>query len=65
MLDSGLLDVRSLPMVANMAAMLGFGADLLSALPDPLGTEAKLARVTCPLLVRLSRRGAVIAAAHV
>ncbi len=60
-LDSGLLDVRALPMVANLAAMMGAsGGDLLSALPDPLGTEAKLARVACPLLVLHSEADEIV-----
>ena len=46
------MDVRALPLVAQLAGMMGGGAaDALRLLPDPLGSLDKLQRVTCPLLV--------------
>jgi hypothetical protein len=58
-LDSGLQDIRALPMVASLATMMNAEA-LLSALPDPLGTAAKLARVVCPLLLLHSATDEII-----
>jgi hypothetical protein len=54
-------DIRSLPMVITMAAMMPNGQDLLRVLPDPMGTLEKLSRVACPLLVR---PGAVALSGH-
>jgi pimeloyl-ACP methyl ester carboxylesterase len=59
-LDSGLVEIRSLPMVAMLAGALPNGAELLRSLPDPLGTVAKLGRVTCPLLILHSTADVVI-----
>jgi len=49
--ESGLMDINSLPMVQQMSFMLPGGPALLTHLPDPLGTLDKLERVTIPALV--------------
>ena len=59
--DSGLMDVRALPLVAQLAGMLGPGAaDALRLLPDPLASLDKLRRVTCPLLVLHSEADEIV-----
>ena len=58
--DSGLLDIRSLPMVAQMAAMMGIGKEMLGALPDPLSSERKLRGIAAPLLVLHSEADEII-----
>ena len=50
-IESGLMDIKGLPMVMQMSFMLPGGPDLLKNLPDPLGTLAKLKDVKLPLLV--------------
>ena len=50
-IESGLMDIKSLPMVMQMSFMLPGGPALLQNLPDPLGTLGKLGEVTIPLLV--------------
>ena len=55
------MDVRALPLVAQMAAMMGDGAaDALRTLPDPLGSLDKLRRITCPLLVLHSEADEIV-----
>jgi len=49
--ESGLMDIRSLPLVQQMSFMLPGGPELLKQLPDPLGTLDKLANVVLPTLV--------------
>ncbi len=59
--DSGLMDVRALPLVAQMAGMMGDGAaDALRTLPDPLGSLDKLRRIRCPLLVLHSEADEIV-----
>lgn len=48
--ESGLMDIKTLPMVAQMSMMFG-GPALLNAVADPLGTIAKLPEVSLPALV--------------
>jgi len=47
-IESGLMNIKSLPMVMQMSFMLPGGAALLENLPDPLGTRGAI-------LTRLSR----------
>jgi len=50
-IESGLMDIKGLPMVMQMSFMLPGGPALLQNLPDPLGTMGKLTDVKLPLLV--------------
>ena len=55
------MDVRALPLVAQLSGMLGEGAaDALRTLPDPLGSLDKLRRITCPLLVLHSEADEIV-----
>ena len=55
------MDVRALPLVAQLSGMLGDGAaDALRSLPDPLGSLDKLRHVTCPLLVLHSEADEIV-----
>lgn len=55
------MDVRALPLVAQLAGMMGDGAaDALRVLPDPLCSLDKLRRVTCPLLVLHSEADEIV-----
>ena len=59
--DSGLMDVRALPLVAQLSGMMGEGAaDALRMLPDPLGSLDKLRRISCPLLVLHSEADEIV-----
>ena len=59
--DSGLMDVRALPLVAQIAGMVGpAAAEALRVLPDPMASLDKLRRVTCPLLVLHSEADEIV-----
>ena len=59
--DSGLMDVRALPLVAQLAGMMGPGAaEALRVLPDPLASLDKLRQVACPLLVLHSEADEIV-----
>lgn len=49
-LDSGLMELKSLPVVQQMSNVIPNGSQILSIFPDPLGSYDKLAVVTCPVL---------------
>jgi len=50
-IESGLMDIKGLPMVQQMSMFLPGGPGLLAQLPDPLGSLDKLPSVTLPALV--------------
>ena len=59
--DSGLMSLVDLPMVASIAMMLGpAGAQLLQGSPDPMGTRAKCASVDVPTLVMHGERDEIV-----
>jgi len=49
--DSGLMSIKGLPMVAQMGPMLLGGPEKFAQLKEPFDTLGKLAAVSCPLLV--------------
>jgi len=58
--ESGLMDIKTLPMVQQMSFMLPGGPALLGELPDPLGTLGKLDTITIPALVLHGDRDEIV-----
>eukprot|EP00929_Paragymnodinium_shiwhaense_P002134 TRINITY_DN102330_c0_g1_i1.p1 TRINITY_DN102330_c0_g1~~TRINITY_DN102330_c0_g1_i1.p1 ORF type:complete len:426 (-),score=66.92 TRINITY_DN102330_c0_g1_i1:128-1405(-) len=58
--DSGLMSIKELPMVKQMAPMVLGSPDALNALPDPHDTVLKLGAVSCPALVMHGHRDEIV-----
>jgi hypothetical protein len=58
--DSGLMSVKGLPMVAQMGPMLMGGPQMFAALPEPFDTLGKLPMISCPALVMHGRRDEIV-----
>lgn len=58
--DSGLMSVKGLPMVASMGPAFVGGPDAFAALKEPFDTLGSLAAVSCPLLVMHGRRDEIV-----
>eukprot|EP00928_Gymnodinium_smaydae_P031043 TRINITY_DN22919_c0_g4_i1.p1 TRINITY_DN22919_c0_g4~~TRINITY_DN22919_c0_g4_i1.p1 ORF type:complete len:431 (-),score=105.32 TRINITY_DN22919_c0_g4_i1:111-1403(-) len=58
--DSGLMSLKGLPMVAQMGPMLLGGPEAFMALEEPFDTLGKLQAISCPLLVMHGKRDEIV-----
>jgi alpha-beta hydrolase superfamily lysophospholipase len=58
--DSGLMSIKGLPMVATMGPMFLGGPDVFAALAEPFDTLGSMEAVSCPLLVMHGKNDEIV-----
>lgn len=59
-LESGLMEWATLPLVQQLSQKVPNGSSLLSMLPDPLQTLSKLRHIQCPVLVMHGEKDQIV-----